>query len=269
MKSNLLKLLLAASAFSFSVTISNAQVAGVQYALGWTTFDVIGGNDTKLNDTTPDFDSSGGFLSGAIGTAASGNGYGGMGRTTGNFLSDATFGSEISNGGDGTVKDAMKVVTDSSRHRIDFKITNESATNKFTLEKIHFDVRIPNANANENFSIQYLSNNGNSALLNEGTGANVSNLAVISSDSLSIGVSQHDISVGSNLTNGGPVSLAAGASASFRITWTGSGANFAQTQMDNLAFSGQFAAVPEPSSYALLAGLFACTYMMVRRRAVR
>ena len=27
-------------------------------------------------------------------------------------------------------------------------------------------------------------------------------------------------------------------------------------------------AVPEPSSYALLAGLFACTYMMVRRRAV-
>ena len=25
--------------------------------------------------------------------------------------------------------------------------------------------------------------------------------------------------------------------------------------------------VPEPSSYALLAGLFACTYMMVRRRA--
>ncbi len=27
--------------------------------------------------------------------------------------------------------------------------------------------------------------------------------------------------------------------------------------------------VPEPSSYALLAGLFACTYMMVRRRSVR
>jgi hypothetical protein len=27
-------------------------------------------------------------------------------------------------------------------------------------------------------------------------------------------------------------------------------------------------AVPEPSSYALLAGLFACTYIMVRRRAV-
>jgi hypothetical protein len=27
-------------------------------------------------------------------------------------------------------------------------------------------------------------------------------------------------------------------------------------------------AVPEPSSYALLAGLFACTFMMARRRAV-
>jgi hypothetical protein len=33
---------------------------------------------------------------------------------------------------------------------------------------------------------------------------------------------------------------------------------------DSIAVS----AVPEPSSYALLAGLFACTYMMVRRRAV-
>jgi hypothetical protein len=34
---------------------------------------------------------------------------------------------------------------------------------------------------------------------------------------------------------------------------------------DSIAVSS---AVPEPSSYALLAGLFACTYMMVRRRSV-
>jgi len=38
--------------------------------------------------------------------------------------------------------------------------------------------------------------------------------------------------------------------------------------LDNLAISGVFATVPEPSSYALLAGLFACTFMMIRRRAV-
>ena len=36
------------------------------------------------------------------------------------------------------------------------------------------------------------------------------------------------------------------------------------TGVDSITVS----AVPEPSSYALLAGLFACTYMMVRRRAV-
>jgi len=35
------------------------------------------------------------------------------------------------------------------------------------------------------------------------------------------------------------------------------------TGVDSITVS----AVPEPSSYALLAGLFACTYMMVRRRA--
>jgi hypothetical protein len=269
MKSNLLKLLLAASAFAFSVTVTNAQTAGIQYVLGWSTFDTVGDNNTKLNDTTPNLDTSGGFLSGAIGTNASGNGYGGQGKNTAviSGMNDGTFGSEIAFTGSGN--SVMKAITDSGRHRIDFKITNESTTNAFRLQKIHFDARVANANANDTYLIEYLSNNGNSNLFNVSTQSNVSNLADIATDTLSVGTSEHDISIASNLTGSGPVRLAAGDSASFRITWTGSAANFAQTQMDNLAFSGEFIAnaVPEPSSYALLAGLFACSYMMVRRRA--
>ena len=269
MRSNLLKLLLAASAFAFSVTVSTAQTAGVQYVLGWSTFDTAGDNNAKLNDTTPNVDTSGGFLSGAIGTNASGNGYGGQGKNTSviSGLNDGTFGSEI--GFTGSGNSAMKLITDSGRHRIDFKITNDSSTNAFRLQKIHFDARVANANANDTYLIEYLSNNGNSNLFNVSTQSNVSNLADIASDTLAVGVSQIDVSIASDLSGGGPVRLAAGDSASFRITWTGSAANFAQTQMDNLAFSGEFIAnaVPEPSSYALLAGLFACTYMMVRRRA--
>ena len=115
----------------------------------------------------------------------------------------------------------------------------------------------------------------NSNLQNMGTGANVSNLAFLAGTSLTEGVvaaadiSEHDVSIAANIAgNQAGVKLAAGDQASFRISWIGSTNANAQTQMDNLAISGVFAAVPEPSSYALLAGLFACTYMMVRRRSV-
>ena len=110
-----------------------------------------------------------------------------------------------------------------------------------------------------------------------GTGDNVGNLAFIAGSSategvaVDVGVSQHDVSIAANLAgNNVGVKLAPGDKASFRISWFGSTNTQKQNQMDNLAISGVFAAaaVPEPSSYALLAGLFACTFMMVRRRSV-
>ena len=281
MKSNLLKLSLAAAAFAFSTSISNAQVIdGSTASMGFTQFLVStpGNNNSNINEVTPDVD-GGGFLSGAIGVTASGNGYGGAGRFTNASaeLNDSNFGSVVG-GPDLTGiggNSGIKFTTGDNRYRLDFMIKNESTTNAFTLDSIHFDNRRPNANANNAFTIQYLSNNGNSALFNTGTGSNVSNLAYIAG-SASAGVaitgtgkSEHDINIASQLAGGGAgVELAAGSQASFRLTWTGSATNFAQNQIDNLGFSGTFTAVPEPSSYALLAGLFACTYMMVRRRAV-
>jgi len=280
MKSNLLKLSIAAAAFAFSISSSNAQIIdGSTAYMGFSQFLVStpGNNNSNLAEVTPDRSNE--FLSGAIGATASGNGYGGYGKFTNNItgLNDDNFGSVVG-GPDLTGvggNSAIKFKTGDNRYRLDFMIKNESLTADFILDSIHFDSRVPDATANNAFVIQYLANNGNSNLQNMGTNANVSNLAFIAGTSLTegasaaIGISEHDVSIAAQLAGGGAgVKLAAGDQASFRISWIGSSNINKQNQMDNLAISGVFAAVPEPSSYALLAGLFACTYMMVRRRAV-
>ena len=281
MKSNLLKLSLAATAFAFSISSSNAQtIDGSTAYMGFSQFLVSepGNNNSNLAESTPDRSSE--FLSGAIGGAASGNGYGGFGKFTNNItgLNDSSYGSVVG-GPDLTGvggNSAIKFKTGDNRYRLDFMIKNDSLTADFILDSIHFDSRVPDATANNQFVIQYLANNGNSNLQNMGTGANVSNLAFLAGTSLTegasaaIGISEHDVSIAAQIAgNQAGVKLAAGDQASFRISWIGSSNINKQNQMDNLAISGVFAsAVPEPSSYALLAGLFACTYMMVRRRAV-
>ena len=282
MKSNLLKISIGAAAFAFSISSSNAQVIdGSTAFMGFSQFLVSepGNNNSNINEVTPDRSNE--FLSGAIGATASGNGYGGYGKFANTItgLNDSSFGSVVG-GPDLTGvggSSAIKFKTGDNRYRLDFMIKNDSLTADFILDSIHFDSRVPDATANNAFVIQYLTNNGNSNLQNMGTGANVSNLAYIAGTSLTsgasaaIGISEHDVSIASQLAGGGAgVKLAAGDQASFRISWIGSSNVNKQNQMDNLAISGEFAeaAVPEPSSYALLSGLFACTYMMVRRRAV-
>ena len=282
MKSNILKLSLAATAFAFSISSSNAQtIDGSTAYMGFSQFLVSesGNNNSNLAESTPDRSSE--FLSGIAGVGASGNGYGGFGKFANNItgFNDSSYGSVVG-GPDLTGvggNSAVKFKTADNRYRLDFLIKNDSLTADFILDSIHFDSRVPNATANNEFVIQYLSNNGNSNLQNMGTGSNVSNLAFLAGTSLTsgasaaVGISEHDVSIAAQIAgNQAGVKLAPGDQASFRISWIGATNVNQQNQMDNLAISGVFAsaAVPEPSSYALLAGLFACTYMMVRRRAV-
>ena len=66
---------------------------------------------------------------------------------------------------------------------------------------------------------------------------------------------------------GGTAWIADGGYANFRLLLSSGNFNNV-SQLDDFGVYLTPAAVPEPSSYALLAGIFACTYMMIRRRKV-
>ena len=68
-------------------------------------------------------------------------------------------------------------------------------------------------------------------------------------------------------TISGQAWIASGGYANFRLKMVTGNAT-ASSVMDDFSVTLESVAVPEPSSYALLAGLFACTYMMIRRRKV-
>ena len=262
------KFLIFFAASTFAVSMTHAQViTGNLDFIGFTNFSTVGGAaNANIIDPNADIDTSSGFLSAILGRGASGNGYGAYGSSTA-ALNDDTFGSAYTFDNTGLASSAIKFVTDSGNHRLDLLVKNESTTNAFKLQGLHFDARIPNANANNIYTVQYLSNNGNSNLKNVYTNSGVENLADIDTATLSEGISEVDISIAAGLTGGGPVRLEAGDQASFRITWTGSAANFAQTQIDNVAFSGTFlAAVPEPSTYALLAGFAVFLFVAIKSR---
>ena len=249
MKLHLINISAALSVIALSFSGLNAQRTGTTFQLGWVEFETLttGANSTNVNDSTPDVETSGGFLSGAVGNAASPANNGGFGINANALtgLNDADFGDSSGNGfAHGvttTGNNAVKFQTNDNKQRLDFRITNTSRTHTFRLERIHFDARVGNDNSNETFQLLYLNGNGtafDNNLINSGTGTEVSNRREIANETLAVGTSQQDISIAAAIGAAG--TLAPGASAGFRILWTGSAAGGAQSQLDNLAFSGTF-----------------------------
>jgi hypothetical protein len=133
---------------------------------------------------------------------------------------------------------------------------------------LQFDFRVnPSLGNPSSYQILHI-NNGDSTLTKGAdiaTGTEMSNLVGIGSGDLNSGINSYNNAIGAAIS--GTAWIADGGYANFRLILTSG--NYANvSQLDDFGVSLTPNAVPEPSSYALLAGLFACTYMMVRRRAV-
>ena len=284
------------------------------HAIGWQTFDnaTPGNNNSGIADDTPDSNSTfdatpfgsnngGLYLTGKIGPGASVLGRSGFGQNTANnFLNGATFGSNtvgsapfgmnivdvpLADGSPGVRigpqgqagTSSWKFQTNGNQEFGDFSIKNESDYT-FRLERIHLDARRGAGNSPQDLDVIYLAG-GDSNLIRVSTGTEVPDLHVFTATNFASAPSQQNISasVAASFTTPTAVRLAPGDSASFRIRWTNSVTDFAQSQVDNLAISGTFqdqnngfalidpaAVVPEPATLALLA--FSAAMVATSRR---
>ena len=193
-----------------------------------------------------------------FGAGSSINGRDAFGTTTSDFgfPGNAFFDGEL-----------VKFGNSGNQQLLDFRITNNTGADA-KLKNISFDFRKAPANANPTgFQLLYLAT-GDSELRKGSSfaaGSEMVNLVAIGSDTFSGGVESFSEVIGSNIS--GTAWIASGGYANFRLKMVTGNAT-ASSLMDDFSVTLESVAVPEPSSYALLAGLFACAYMMIRRRKV-
>jgi hypothetical protein len=154
-----------------------------------------------------------------------------------------------------------------NQNKIDFQIQNNSGVaQKFVA--LEFDFRVnPSLGNPTSYQIVHV-NNGDSTLIKGAsaeTGTAMNNLVGIASGDLDSGINNYNNAIGAAI--GGTAWIADGGYANFRLLLSSGNFNNV-SQLDDFGVYLTPAAVPEPSSYALLAGIFACTYMMIRRRKV-
>ena len=144
---------------------------------------------------------------------------------------------------------------------LDFRITNNTGRD-VKLRNINFDIRRAPGNANPTaFSVKYLAS-GDSALIKGATietGAEMVNLVNVATGTIEEGVNNFTNNIPTNINN--KAWIADSGYANFRLILTGT----AGAQLDNVLVT----VVPEPSTYALLSGLFAMTWIGLRRRATK
>jgi hypothetical protein len=265
--------------FFISSILSTWVVAGTgNHLIGWQKFEnaTPGDNNSGIDDTTPDTNStfdpfsptgnisaSGHYLTGAINTSVSSGGYVGLGQNTNNtFLNDESFGKIASTGelivdwpladgspGErlgpfgGTGNSSWKFRQLDGRFRGEFSITNNSSY-FFRLEHIHFDARVGNADSPDDLKVIYLAENAN--LIKKSTGVEYSNFTGFwnsenaSNEDFGPAPSELEVSRSVGAATSSAAYLAPGDTAAFRFVWEGYVTLGAQSQIDNVAFQGTF-----------------------------
>ena len=293
-----------------------AHTASAASFIGWQTFSpcTTGNNNSGICDTSPDSNSTfdatpvgsigagNTYLTGAIGSAASSVGRTGRGQNANSgFLNGPGFGDESANsdrlitnitladgspgqrigpqGGPGT--SAWKFSTNNNQRAGDVRFTNNSDY-YFQLTFINFDARVGNANSPHVLEIKYLSGNGtafDNGLTRLNNGAELTNLVNVYNNDFTAGTSTTNVSRSLGGALNTKAYIAPGDSAAFRFLWSSQAQNTAESQIDNLAFQGEFfetaalvtsvnpadVSVPEPSTAAML--LVGIAGLALRRRA--
>ena len=209
------------------------------------------------------------YLTGAIGVNASAGSRVGRGQQTNNaFLNGAGFGNESADSSrliqnvtladgslgvrigpfgsatqgapDGT--SSWKFSTNNDARTGDIRVTNESAY-YFRIQFIHFDARVGNANSPQNLEIKYLSGDGtafDNGLTRFDTSTELVDLTNVYNNDFGPGPATFNVShsIGGALST--QTFLAPGESAGFRFVWTDFVTSGAESQLDNIAFEGQF-----------------------------
>lgn len=209
------------------------------------------------------------YLTAALGVDASSVGRKGRGQNQNNgFLNGAGFGNESGDSGrlivnitlsDGSPGERIgafgtspqgapngtsswKFSTSVNERTGDIRVTNHSDY-YFRLQFINFDARVGNANAPTNLEIKYLAGDGtafDNALTRKDTGAELVDLNNVYNNDFGAGPVVSNVSLSLGGVTGTQVYLPPGQSAGFRFVWTASATNGAESQLDNIAFQGQF-----------------------------
>ncbi|NCG23046.1 MAG: hypothetical protein GWP47_02800 [Actinobacteria bacterium] len=150
------------------------------------------------------------------------------------------FGSATQGAPTGT--SSWKFSTSTNERTGDIRLTNESDY-YFRLQFIHFDARVGNANSPQNLEIKYLSGDGtlfDNDLTRLDTGTELVDLNNVYNTDYGPGPVVNNVSHSLGGAIGTQAYLAPGDSAAFRFVWTDFVTAGAESQLDNIAFEGQF-----------------------------
>lgn len=231
--------LAAVAATMMSLPASAAVLVGFE---SWVTNNPNGGAGVTNAATITETGFSGNSITGTTG----------WGRSSLGSNTDGTFGTLA--GAETTVAfNRGLALNNGANGSYNFTITNGS-TEDYELEFFHFDTGTFRPNAAHEWEVSILA----------GGDLTAQSVESGSADNITGGVTDwYDYDIDLSTIAGGNV-LAAGESVTFQLNMTGgTGASGHHQYLDNIAISG---VVPEPSTYALLGGFFALSFVALRRR---